>query len=118
MKGFLGCCYQCDVPPETIQNLRICLSDKSVVFAHGFIYLLNVQLQLEKIFCFFLGWARPDNRLVSSGWARPVRSSLQAVKQFIFIFILYLGLDGIYIQLDQLSRRRRYCTGNLALTGP
>jgi len=20
MKGFLGCCYQCDVPPETIQN--------------------------------------------------------------------------------------------------
>ena len=53
MKGFLGCCYQCDVPPETIQNLRICLSDKSVVFAHGFIYLLDVQLQLEKFLFFF-----------------------------------------------------------------
>jgi len=23
MKGFLGCCYQRDVPPETIKNLRI-----------------------------------------------------------------------------------------------
>jgi len=25
------------------------------------------------------------------GWARPVASSLQAVKKFIFIFILHLG---------------------------
>ena len=59
----------------------------------------GVQLQLEKFFCFFffLGWARPVGRKVSSGWARPVASSLQAVKQFIFIFILYLGLNGIYI---------------------
>jgi len=23
MKGSLGCCYQSDVPPDTIQNLRI-----------------------------------------------------------------------------------------------
>ncbi len=34
MKVSLECCYQCDVPPDNIQNLRICLSDKSVVFAH------------------------------------------------------------------------------------
>ena len=72
MKGFLGCCYQRDVPPETIQNLRICLSDKSVVFAHGFIYLLDVQLQLEKFFCFFF-WVGPPGLLiiVFFGWARP-----------------------------------------------
>ncbi len=92
MKVSLGCCYQCDVPPDNIKNLRICLSDKSVVFAH----LKKCATTTRKIFLFFLGWARPDNRLVSSGWARPVRSSLQAVKKFIFIFILYLGLDGIY----------------------
>ena len=61
---------------------------------------------LTRIFFFFLGWARPDNRLVSSGWARPdnrlvssgwarpVASSLQAVKKFIFIFILHMGLNG------------------------
>ena len=95
MKANLWCCYQCDAPTSCIKNLRICLSDKSVVFAHCYLNS-SVQLQLE-IFLFFLGWARPDNRLVSSGWARPVASSLQAVKQFIFIFILYLGLDGIYI---------------------
>jgi len=67
MKVSLGCCYQCDVPPDNIKNLRIFGARKSVVFAH----VKSVQLQLEKFFCFFLGWARPDNRLVSSGWARP-----------------------------------------------
>ena len=99
MKGFLGCCYQRDVPPETIQNLRICLSDKSVVFAHGFIYLLDVQLQLEK-FLFFFRVGPPRAFKLFLGWARPVASSLQAVKKFIFIFILYLGYYGLYIQLD------------------
>jgi len=64
MKGSLGCCYQSDVPPDTIQNLRIFCGrisytahTKSVVFAH----LKSVQLQLEKFFCFFLGWARPGS---------------------------------------------------------
>ncbi len=99
MKVCLGCCYQCDVPPNNIKNLRICLSDKSVVFAHGFIYLLNVQLQLEKFLFFF--WVGPPRAFkLFLGWARPVASSLQAVKQFIFIFILYLGLNRICIQLD------------------
>jgi len=54
---------------------------------------------------FFLGWARLDNRLVSSGWARPVASSLQAVKRFIFIFILYLGLDGIYMAGERIRMK-------------
>ena len=91
MKGILGCCYQCDVPPETIQNLRILwyvikestYNTKSVVFAHGFIYLLNVQLQLEKFFCFFLGGPTQSVQAFF-GWARPVGSSLQAVKKLYF----------------------------------
>ena len=28
MKVSLGCCYQCDVPPDNIQNLRILSVDK------------------------------------------------------------------------------------------
>jgi len=78
MKGFLGCCYQRDVPPETIKNLRIVPHFniyRTLKTINIRLYLhtqQSVQLQLEKFFCFFLGWARPDNRLVSSGWARPV----------------------------------------------
>jgi hypothetical protein len=51
MKGFLGCCYQCDVPPETIKNLhRHLLTDKkSVVFAH----LKKCATTTRKIFLFF-----------------------------------------------------------------
>ena len=90
MKGFLGCCYQCDVPPETIQNLRICLSDKSVVFAH---YYLNssVQLQLEKFFCFFLGGpARAPHNVFF--WVGPpglpiVAASQQACQENYFYFL-------------------------------
>ena len=86
MKGFLGCCYQRDVPPETIQNLRIFWGRKSVVFAH----VKSVQLQLEK-FLFFFRVGPPRASKLFIGWARPVASSLQAVKKFIFIFILHLG---------------------------
>ena len=66
MKGFLGCCYQRDVPPETIKNLRIfyrhllgITAIKSRLYLH---ILKSVQLQLEKFFCFFFGWARPVGR--------------------------------------------------------
>ena len=90
MKGFLGCCYQCDVPPETIQNLRICLSDKSVVFAHGFIYLLNVQLQLEKFFCFF--WVGPPGLLIMGGPARTPHEVAASCQVIYFYFYLAYGI--------------------------
>ena len=79
MKVSLGCCYQCDVPPDNIQNLRILCTHKIGCICT----CKKCATTTRKIFLFFLGWARPDNRLVSSGWARPVRSSLQAVKQII-----------------------------------
>ena len=70
MKVSLGCCYQCDVPPDNIKNLRIFCGrisytahTKSVVFVH----VKSVQLQLE-IFLFFLGGPA---RAPDSGWARP-----------------------------------------------
>ncbi len=63
MKGILGCCYQCDVPPETIQNLRIlCMSLKSRPTTQNRLYLHMVYLLTQcatttrKIFfVFFLG---------------------------------------------------------------
>jgi len=103
MKVSLGCCYQCDVPPDNIQNLRIfyChLLGRTVIKSRLYLHIVkSVQLQLEKFFCFFFGWAHPVGRQVSSGWARPIASSLQAVKKIIFIFILHLGSCRIYIQL-------------------
>ncbi len=39
-------------------------------------------------FFFFLGWARPDELMVSSGWARPINYKLQAVKIIIFTGML------------------------------
>jgi len=56
----------------------------------------------RKIFLFFLGGPTQSVQAFF-GWARPVASSLQAVKQFIFIFILYLGLDGIYMAGERRS---------------
>ena len=48
MKGFLGCCYQRDVPPETIQNLRIlCMSLKSRPTTQSRLYLH----MLKKVVC-------------------------------------------------------------------
>ena len=67
MKVSLGCCYQCDVPPDNIQNLRICLSDKSVVFAHW-----GVQLQLE-IFLFFF-WVGPPGLPIMFFLGGPART--------------------------------------------
>jgi len=65
MKGILGCCYQCDVPPETIQNLRIlCMSLKSRPTTQNRLYLHMVYLLTQcatttrKIFLFFF-WVGP-----------------------------------------------------------
>ena len=98
MKVSLGCCYQCDVPPDNIKNLRIFCGrisytahTKSVVFAHW-----GVQLQLE-IFLFFFWVGPPRASKLFIGWARPVASSLQAVKKIIFFIILHLGLNGIHM---------------------
>ena len=92
MKGFLGCCYQRDVPPETIQNLRICLSDKSVVFAHGFIYLLDVQLQLEKFFCFFFRVGPPSWALGFKRVGPPSTLKLASCQENYFYFYLVSGI--------------------------
>ena len=74
MKVSLGCCYQCDVPPDNIKNLRIFCGrisytahTKSVVFAH----LKKCATTTRNFFVFF-GWAHPVGRKASSGWARPV----------------------------------------------
>ena len=48
MKGFLGCCYQRDVPPDNIQNLRIlCMSLKSRPTTQSRLYLH----MLKKVVC-------------------------------------------------------------------
>ena len=64
-----------------------------------------MQLQLEKFFCFFLGGpARAPHNCFF--WVGPPGLPMkwpQAVKKFIFIFILYLGLNGIYIQLVHIE---------------
>jgi len=99
MKVSLGCCYQCDVPPDNIKNLRIFCGrisytahTKSVVFAH----LKKCATTTRKIFLFFFWVGPPRASKLFIGWARPVRSSLQAVKKFIFIIILHLGYYGLY----------------------
>ena len=83
MKGILGCCYQCDVPPETIQNLRIlCMSLKSRPTTQNRLYLHMVYLLTQcatttrKIFLFFLGGpARsPHNCFFLGGPARTPHS--------------------------------------------
>ena len=58
MKVSLGCCYQCDVPPDNIKNLRIFCGrisytahTKSVVFAH----LKKCATTTRNFFVFFLG---------------------------------------------------------------
>ena len=48
---------------------------------------------LTRIFLFFF-WVGPPRVPKLMGWARPVSASLQAVKKFIFIFFLNLGLNG------------------------
>jgi len=71
MKGFLGCCYQCDVPPETIKNLRILSVDKIGCICTR----KKCATTTRKIFLFFF-WVGPPGLLiiVFFGWARP-RSS-------------------------------------------
>ena len=62
MKANLWCCYQRDVPTGCIKNSRVgCVCTRK-----------KCATTTRKIFVFFLGWARPVGRKVSSGWARPV----------------------------------------------
>ena len=104
MKVSLGCCYQCDVPPDNIKNLRIFCGrisytahTKSVVFAHfGWLTLKKCATTTRNFFVFF--WVGPPRASkLFIGWARPVASSLQAVNKIIFIFILHLGLNRIHM---------------------
>ena len=93
MKGFLGCCYQRDVPPETIQNLRIFQGRKSVVFAH----LKKCATTTRKIFLFFLGWAHPERPSFLQGGPAP---QLQACKLssnlFLFLSCIWDIMGYIY----------------------
>ena len=93
MKANLWCCYQRDVPTGCIKNLRIFRAWKSVVFAHGFIYLLDVQLQLEKFFCFFLGGpARaPHNCFFLGGPARTPHEVAASCQVIYFYFYIASG---------------------------
>jgi len=114
MKGILGCCYQCDVPPETIQNLRIlCMSLKSRPTTQNRLYLHMVYLLTQcatttrKFFlfflggparsphnCFFFGWARQD----SSQWPQASKLSRKLFVDNLNIFVelfFYLGYSGI-----------------------
>ena len=51
MKGFLGCYYQCDVPPETIKNLLILSVNKIGCICT----CKKCATTTRKIFVFFLG---------------------------------------------------------------
>jgi hypothetical protein len=57
MKGILGCCYQCDVPPETIQNLRISWL-RNRLYLHMVYLLTQCATTTRKIFLFFF-WVGP-----------------------------------------------------------
>ncbi len=83
MKGILGCCYQCDVPPETIQNLRISWL-RNRLYLHMVYLLTQCATTTRKIFLFFFLGGPTQSVQAFFGWARPVGSSFQAVKKFIF----------------------------------
>jgi len=70
MKGILGCCYQCDVPPETIQNLRISWL-RNRLYLHMVYLLTQCATTTRKIFLFFFGWAHPERS--SFFWVGPPR---------------------------------------------
>jgi len=64
MKVSLGCCYQCDVPPDNIQNLRILSVDKIGCICT----CKKCATTTRNFFVFF--WGGPA-RAPDSGWARP-----------------------------------------------
>ena len=92
MKWFLECCYQRDVPPETIQNLQIFKAWKSVVFAQS----LNCATTTRKIFVFFR--VGPPGLLIMGGPVRTPHEVAASCQEIYFYWCAWrLGTCRIYM---------------------
>ena len=90
VQGKIGTC------PKKILRIQIFKTQTS--FICPWWTTLDCKLQPQsrvEFFCFFLGGPAQSFQAPKLGWARPVSASLQAVKKFIFIFFLNLGLYRI-----------------------
>ena len=90
MKVSLGCCYQCDVPPDNIKNLRIFCGrisytahTKSVVFAH----LKKCATTTRKIFLFFFRVGPPSWALGFKRVGPPSTLKLASCQENYFYFL-------------------------------
>jgi len=81
MKVSLGCCYQCDVPPDNIQNLRILSVDKIGCICT----CKKCATTTRNFFVFF--WVGPPGLLIVGGPARTPHEVISSLSSKLFFLL-------------------------------